>query len=402
MVTLSGSPETPDVGARRRGRPALPLASAAGLGLLVVAAAWALARGLGEGSRAWDGDYGDLPALAVGLVAAATEPQFYAVVSASACLLLGGAFAHLASRLGWSLQGFVQACGSGLWPWVVASAVLSMVLSHLLWGWTLAPGAWQPLFVPLVSVAPAMVVLYGPGRTVGLTAAVMGAVLAPPVSVVAVEYVCQPLGLPSVVGATTGMWVGASVAFLLSPLLPWMPVAGAWRTAGSRPVEVGGTDPATGRLWVVRRALADFSEAQFFGNEWASAAMILGALVAVTVSPSTLVYGTGLFASVLVAQALTALTGVIVWRGKWRSLGFYPTFVPVVSVAPASVLVFGGTAVSVVLGALAGALLAPPLGAAIAHRLPRSFHPFVGYVASMSISTAAIVPLLDLLPGTSS
>ena len=92
-----------------------------------------------------------------------------------------------------------------------------------------------------------------------------------------------------------------------------------------------------------RRALADFSEAQFFGNEWASAAMILGAVVAHLVSPAALVYGTGLFLAVLAAQAVTALTGVLIWRRRWRALGFYPTFVPVVSVAPATVLAYGGT-----------------------------------------------------------
>ena len=36
----------------------------------------------------------------------------------------------------------------------------------------------------------------------------------------------------------------------------------------------------SGPLWVLRRALADLSEAQFFGNEWASAALLVGAFVA--------------------------------------------------------------------------------------------------------------------------
>lgn len=400
MATSIGAPQTAGPSARLRAQ-ALILTGVVGAGLALACIAWALALGV-DGSPAWDGDYGDVPGMVVGFVASVTEPQFYAVLSASACLLLGGAFAHLASRRGWSSQGFVQACGTGLWPWAVGSGLLSMLMSYLLWGWTLAPGSWQPLFVPLVSVAPAMVVLYGPGRRTGLTAAVMGAVLAPPISVVAVEYVCQPLDLPGVVGATTGMWVGAAAAFVLTPLLPWMPPPGAWRADRVRPAENGGEDPTASRLWVVRRALADFSEAQFFGNEWASAAMILGAVVAFAVSPSTLVYGTGLFAAVLAAQTLTALTGVVAWRGRWRRHGFYPTFVPVVSVAPATVLMYDGTVAAVVLGALAGALVAPPLGAALAHRLPTSFHPFVGYVASMSLSTAAIVSALALVPGMSS
>jgi hypothetical protein len=50
-------------------------------------------------------------------------------------------------------------------------------------------------------------------------------------------------------------------------------------------------------------------------------------------------------------------------------------------------------------GALAGALVAPPLAATISRCLPADFHPFVGNVASMSFSTVLIVPLLELVPG---
>jgi hypothetical protein len=47
-------------------------------------------------------------------------------------------------------------------------------------------------------------------------------------------------------------------------------------------------------------------------------------------------------------------------------------------------------------------LIAPPVAAAISARLPKTFHPFIGNVASMSICTALIVPPLGLLPGFSS
>jgi len=228
----------------------------------------------------------------------------------------------------------VQACGTGLWPWAAGSALLSLLLGTIAWGWTLEPGVWQPLFVPLVSVAPAMVVLYGPGRIVGLTAAITGALFAPPASIAAVDLVCKPLGLPLVVGATSGMWIGALVAFSLVRFLPWMPPPGAWRTAKA----ADPTPHTASWLWVPRRALADFTEAQFFGNEWASAAMLLGAVVAYAISPAALVYGSGLFLAVLASQAVAALTGVLIWRRRWHALGFYPTFVPVVSVAPATVL----------------------------------------------------------------
>ncbi|WP_329478600.1 hypothetical protein OG555_39290 [Kribbella sp. NBC_01484] len=373
---------------------------AGGLGgiLLVVLVAWMFAAGNESGRQVWDGRYADARGLALWLITSISEPQYYAVASAGACLLVGGAIGHLADRKSWKWRGFVQACGTGLWPWAAGSALLSLSLGTIAWGWTLEPGVWQPLFVPLVSVAPAMVVLYGPGRIVGLTAAITGALFAPPASIAAVDLVCKPLELPLVVGATSGMWIGALVAFSLVRFLPWMPAPGAWRAA-----KADDPDPRTASwLWVLRRALADFTEAQFFGNEWASAAMLVGAVVAYAISPSALVYGSGLFLAVLAAQAVTALTGVLIWRRRWHAHGFYPTFVPVVSVAPATVLAFGGTVPAVLLGALVGALIAPPVAAAISRRLPASFHPFIGNVASMSVCTAVIVPVLGLIPGVAS
>ncbi|MGY4769596.1 hypothetical protein ACXC9Q_21980 [Kribbella sp. CWNU-51] len=366
--------------------------------LLVLLVAWVFAAGNEPAEQVWDGRYADARGLALWLITSISEPQYYAVASAGACLLVGGAIGHLADRNSWKWRGFVQACGTGLWPWAAGSAILSLLLGTIAWGWTLEPGIWQPLFVPLVSVAPAMVVLYGPGRIVGLTAAVTGALFAPPASIAAVDLVCKPLELPLVVGATSGMWIGALVAFSLVRFLPWMPAPGAWRAA-----KAADPDPRTASwLWVPRRALADFTEAQFFGNEWASAAMLLGAVVAYAISPSALVYGSGLFLAVLAAQAVTALTGVLIWRSRWHAHGFYPTFVPVVSVAPATVLAFGATVPAVLLGALVGALIAPPVAAAISRRLPASFHPFIGNVASMSVCTAVIVPVLGLIPGVAS
>jgi len=382
---------------RPRGRQLAYAAGAVGSALSAAIVALALVEDFrGVGWQPWDGDPADVAGFASWVIASVSEPQYYAVAAASVGLLLGGGFAYLAQRRSWKWQGFVQACGSGIWPWAAATGLISLVLSNLCWGWTLGPGLWQPLFVPLVSVAPAIVIHFGPRWTVALTGTVLGALLAPPVSILAVKYICKPFDLPLVVGATAGMTVGAALAFWLCGRLPWMPPPGAWRVAAAP----GTTEPS--RSWFVRRALADFSEAQFFGNEWASAALILGAVIVQLVDPSTIGYGSGLFPQILAGQVITAVLGVLVWRRRWEVHGFYPTFVPVVSVAPATVLAFGGTIPSIVAGAVAGALIAPPVAAAISARLPITFHPFIGNVASMTLCTAFVVPLLDLIPGFAS
>lgn len=86
--------------------------------------------------------------------------------------------------------------------------------------------------------------------------------------------------------------------------------------------------------------------------------------------------------------------GVIIWRSQWQKLGWYPTYVPLVSVVPAAVLTYGGSATVMIASAVLGALVAPPLAHAIARRLPQYMHPYIGNVLSMAISTLLIVPVI--------
>lgn len=329
----------------------------------------------------WTGDLTALTSFTSWFLSATTEPNFYTSALAGLGLLIGGAFAHRHRK------GFVLACGTGLWPAAVTSALLGVLVSNLTWGWTLSGGGWQPTFVPFVSVSPAIVLVYGPRPRNVVTGALLGGVLTTPFSLLGTDFVCGPLGLPPVVGVTGGMAVGGLVAFAVCRFLPWL---------HPQPAVDSPASPRN-RSWAARRVLADFSEAQFFGNEWASAGLILGAVAAYLLAPDIPVYGSGLLPQVLLAQLVTAVVGMALWRTRW--LPFYPTFVPVVSVAPAVTLAFGGTPQAVLAGGVLGAVVAPPLAHFLAGKLPDHFHPFIGNVASMSLSTALIVPALGLLPG---
>ncbi|RKS73077.1 hypothetical protein BZB76_3761 [Actinomadura pelletieri DSM 43383] len=337
------------------------------------------------------------------------EAQFYKTSLGGVGLLVFAAGAHHASRRRLRARGFDIAYGTGLWPWLLAASGAGLLLSNLLWGWTLAPDTWQPTFVPFVSVAPAVVLVYGAGWRVALTAAGLGAVLTTPVSILVVEYVCGPLELPAVVGNVTGMWVGALLAFLICRGLPWMsvpPPAPQTPDAETDPVTAE-PDPVPDRhpdhdadasgWWLPRRALADFTEAQFYGNEWASLGLVGGAVLAWAVDTMGPAYGSGVFPDLLTAQILTAVLGVWLYAGQWRRHGWYPTFVPVVSFAPAAVIVMGGGWPVILLASVTGAAAGPPLARAIAARLPADFHPFVGSVMSMTVITSIGVPVLKLL-----
>ncbi|NMM91894.1 hypothetical protein B2J88_47765 [Rhodococcus sp. SRB_17] len=331
-----------------------------------------------------------------------TEPQFYKSWLASIGLLVGAAAAWWAGTRKKRWAGMPISYGSGLWPWILGSSALSLVLSNLAFGWKLDEG-WQPTFIPFVCVATSLVLVYGAGWPVFFTGAVMGAVTTTPVAMVLIAYVTGPLELPSVVANTTAMSFGAALTFILSRYLPWMHLpAPAPSPPASTPVTTIAGPPSVVKdtIWTVRRIIADFTETQFYANELASIGVIVGVTVAFVLNPLFPSYGTALLPHILFAQALTSAVGVVVWRHLYRGGGWAPTYISVVSVAPATVLAFNGSALSIVAGAVAGALLCPIVARPISSRLPKDFHPFIGNTISMAVTTAVVVTAVGFLPGT--
>ncbi|WP_210725723.1 hypothetical protein [Arthrobacter silvisoli] len=334
-----------------------------------------------------------------------SEPQFYKSELASLALLAGAGLAWWAGRRRKKWAGAALSYGTGLWPWLLASAALGLLVSNLAFGWMLDDG-WQPTFVPFVSVAPAVVLVYGPGWKACLSGAVLGALTTTPLALLLVAVVSRPLGLPTVVACVLAMAAGSALTFAIARKLPWLLLpAEPFRAdsfqdgrAGARqsPSSVPGF--RSDALWAARRVLCDFSEAPFFANELASAGLLLGVAAAFVLNPALPAYGSRLLPQILFAQALGSAVGVVLWRGWFRDGGWAATYASVVSVAPAAVLATGGSWTGIVGGAVLGAVLAPPVARAVAARLPAGFHPSIGNTVAMAVATAVSLPVLGLLP----
>jgi hypothetical protein len=134
-----------------------------------------------------------------------SEVAFYKHELASIGLIAGAGLAYWAGQNGKAWGGFPICYGTGLWPWLFLSSFMGLLLSNLLWGWTLSGQQWQPTFVAFVSLPAAMVLLFGRGWKVAVTGAVMGALLVTPAALLIVNYLCRPLALPMVVGNVLGM-----------------------------------------------------------------------------------------------------------------------------------------------------------------------------------------------------
>ncbi|WP_017200462.1 hypothetical protein [Arthrobacter sp. M2012083] len=353
---------------------------------------------IGPGGAGWPQDAVDTPLTAVRwLLGDMTEPLFYKSDLAALGLLAGATAAWWAGRRGANWAGSLS-YGTGLWPWVLTSASMSLFLSNLMFGWMLDDG-WQPTFVPFVCVAPALVLMYGAGWRTCVTGAVLGAATTTPLAKLFIPAVSEPLGLPAVVGSVLAMSVGSVISFLVARRMPWLVLR------EPRPTTLPGSPPSSRNrnvagdaAWAARRVLKDFTETHFFANELAAACVILAVAVAFVLNPLLPSYGTGLLPHILFAQALTSAIGVTLWRGWYRDGGWAATYAPVVSVAPAAVLAYGGSWTGMVGGAVVGAVLAPPLARAMSARLPAGFHPVIGNTAAMAVSTAVALPVIGLLP----
>lgn len=148
---------------------------------------------LGPGYSGWAEAAAESPvAAARWLLGDMTEPLFYKSDLAALGLLAGAGLSWWIGRRRGRVERGRDKRGGGLGPWILASASLSLLLSNLAFGWMLDDG-WQPTFVPFVCVAPAMVILYGPGWRTCITGAVLGAATVTPLALIFIPTVASPL-----------------------------------------------------------------------------------------------------------------------------------------------------------------------------------------------------------------
>ncbi|MFK3944203.1 hypothetical protein ACI2KC_21400 [Pseudomonas monteilii] len=95
------------------------------------------------------------------------------------------------------------------------------------------------------------------------------------------------------------------------------------------------------------------------------------------------------------------MLGILIWRRHWISLGWYPTYLPIVSIVPVALMTYGGQLSVILWSALLGATILPPLAIAITLRLPDDLHVHIGCALAMALGTLVLNPLIGLLIGPS-
>ncbi|MGO2083714.1 hypothetical protein [Vagococcus sp.] len=326
-----------------------------------------------------------------------SEGEFYGGVMTTLFLLIGSVVAWLLYRKNSKWQGFPIAQGSGLWPWILASQMLSLFLTIYVFDFTRFFSAevnWLPVFIVVVGTPPALTLVYGGGWKKLLTISGLSALLTFPFAHWLNNYIIPPLNLPGMVSNVATM---AFVGFIVSAIcrqLPWMTISQA-PIAIERAKAPMKEEDTLSFSWSIRRTFADFSEAWFYGNEWIGLAVLIGVLLDWLLNIEHINNGSGMIPNIVMGQMIASAVGIFLYRHRFTDEGWYPTFMPLVSTVPGVILMAGGGFwFSIIVGVLSGVFSAP-VGDYIAKRLPAYVPKAVGFVSGMTIVTIMVSVIMQ-------
>lgn len=345
----------------------------------------------------WLGDWGDA--------------QFYKSWLGALFLLAGSAVAWYLERTKSKYKGFGISYGTGLWPQILAAQLIASVISNvlfipMLWNDPVAAKvAWWPTFIPICSLAAGAVLSFGGDWKKVVTAGVFGGLVGGPGSWFIIKYICVPTGMPVAVG-NVGIMVIASILFHETfQFVPWMRkqevVLGSPMAPPAEPAAAPTALAHEGvnQDWLfVRRVFADLNECLFYGSDVAAMFMVVGLIIAFMLNPLGPAYGTGWLGAVLASQFLASGFGLMLYWHRYKTLGWIDTFVPVVTLGPAAVMIYGPHLYVVVVAAIFGGMFGQPIAQYIRNVMPKHWPGYTGAVSAMLIITLIFIAVMQVLP----
>lgn len=332
-----------------------------------------------------------------------SEAPFFGGIISGIGMILGAILAWRLDVKDSKYAGIRISYGLNIWPWIFASQILSMFISIFIWdylgvfnrdGFT-----WVATFLLLVGAPPATMVKYGPNPRALITGSVLGSLLMVPVANWLSVKVLIPIGMPGNVANYFALAIGITLTLEVCNALPWI----ERRPFNILREEAELTEEDKLKIlddpkWLIRRTLADFTEPLFYGNEIVALFAIVGGIIEWLLNINHGVIGTKLFPGILFAQLLTGGISVYLYGRNYLDLGWYPTYISVVSIAPFSVITFGAKLPVILFSAILGGIIGPPFAALLGRRLPEHLHAVIPNVLAMGITTMLVISIMNALP----
>lgn len=331
-----------------------------------------------------------------------TEANYYTGFFASIGLISGGFIAWRLEKMGSSKAGIPLCYGDNEWPWIFAAQVLSLFIVVFILDYTIYFNkgyTWIPTFITVVGIPPAAMLLYGPNPKALLTCSILGAIICFPTAFWILNNIIPVLDVPGVIANTLTMALTGIIVCSILKVLPWIRKIPRKPTAREERSEKEIIREMEKPSWFVRRVIADFSEAPFYGNEIVGILVLIGVIIDWLLNTNHVAQGSGALPTIILSQFIGSGVGVFLYFDKFVEKGWYATYVPVVGVGPACVLFFQPTVKVAIVAGVLGGIIGGPLAEFFVDRLPEDYAPTIGNVTGIALATTIVAMTIKYLFG---
>ena len=325
-----------------------------------------------------------------------TEPNFYGGFISSIFLLAGACVAWQLSIRKSKFAGFEICYGNAnMWPWIFAGQVLSLLITQYVFGYLSLfekGNTWIPTFIVLVSVPASMLYLYGPSvKNVLIVSFIGGGICTP--TAYWISQATASLGIP---GAANNVFAMAIVGWVAGSICNALPMD----RVEVKKIENPNAAPEDhySASWLMRRTITDLTEPLFYGNDVAAIFLLVGVCIEWILNPAHATGGAMMLPAIILSQFISGGVGVFLYANKYKELGWYATYVPVVCTAPACVLVFGPSLPVIIFASVTGAVIGAPLAEFVNQHKADYMHGTIGNVVSMGLSTLLVASVMHCMP----
>ena len=332
-----------------------------------------------------------------------SEGQFYGGLFAGMGLIIGAVIAWRLDLKKSKYAGINISYGLNIWPWIFVSQILTMSISVFIFNYLdlldNETFSWLPTFLLLVGAPQAVLCIYGPNVKALFTGSILGGLLTVPLANWINNYIIVPIGMPGTVANYFALAGAITITLQVCNLLPWMEKKPFNKIDyGPPPTDEDMYSTLKNPLWLIRRTLADFTDPLFYGNEIASLFLIIGAIIDWFLNSKHGFLGSQVLPAILFSQLISGGIGVYLYGRKHLENGWYPTYVPVVSIAPFCVLTFGTTLPVILFSSIFGGIIGAPFAELLNRNLPEHLHGVIPNVLAMGITTMFTISVMNYLP----
>lgn len=333
-----------------------------------------------------------------------SEGQFFGGLFSGIGVILGGIIAWRLDVKRSKFRGSDIVFGLNIFPWILASQIITIVFSvYALKYLSFIDGNtyhWVPTFLLIVGVPQAVLCVFGPSVKNLIVGCLLGAFTTVPIANYISYSIIDKIGMPVTIANYIALALSITFALQACKMLGFVKKV-------SFPIikeNVGDLDEEEkyeqlkSLKFIISKTLTSFTDCLFYGNEWPTIFLIIGAMIDWMINCEHGLLGAKVFPAILFAQLISGAIGAYLYGYKYIEKGWYPTYVPVVSICPFSILVFGPTLPVIIFSAIIGGIIGAPFAELLGKSFPEHIHGVVPNVLAMAVTTISVIAIMQGLP----